>query len=340
MLPAITFLTAYTQPVRQRIKEFRMSTFSIAQAVQGIFQTPGCNPVGVPVVIYVILIFVRSGYAQHDILLFIRAPINALGPEPADGNQNIQSMRPDITRVPGITDVVVNGKSNGTIAVYFLKSYFPFVVAFFTIDGHHREEGRAIAKAQFFCIFNCFAQLLMAIQQEVSCNLWRLCCQVKRDAIRLGIPVGYPPVFLARETFWPDIQSGILTGIRLVKLKDIVADGLLSSHITKDLDITFSPDCLPSFGLFFLQLVKLQWGQFRQARCRNCLQACGRMVFRCYDRYSFFNAECLRSGYCRAILLSYTTIFRNAIPCANDAIRSCNPRLELRADFKARFLCP
>ena len=39
---------------------------------QGVFQTPLGDVVGVPIVIDVILVFVRSGYAQDDIFVFFR----------------------------------------------------------------------------------------------------------------------------------------------------------------------------------------------------------------------------------------------------------------------------
>ncbi len=125
-------------------------------------------------------------------------------------------------------------------------------MAFLTINRHHGIKCSSIGKAKFSGVFDGFTQLLMTINQQVTRNIWRLCCEVKRNTISFSIPIGDTAIFFSGKTFRTNIESLIFAGIGLVELKYIIAYSLLRSNITTDFNVTFCPDRLPSCCLFLL----------------------------------------------------------------------------------------
>src|SRR5690606_15260472 len=120
----------------------------IVKCFDRIFHAPASHGVGVPVVIDVILVFIRTGDSKHNILLPGLTPVNPLAPEPCYADQNFKSVLTQILLVAGITYIIVNGKGNGTVSVDLFESDLPLIMAFFSIDGYHRIQGCSIFKAK------------------------------------------------------------------------------------------------------------------------------------------------------------------------------------------------
>ena len=108
------------------------------QGLAGAPQTPCRQSVGVPVVVDVVLVLIRSRDAEHHPCLFRPAPIDPLCPEAGHTQDDFPSSIGHVGFVTGISDVIVDGIHHGPIPVDFLKGDFPLVVAFLTVHGHHR----------------------------------------------------------------------------------------------------------------------------------------------------------------------------------------------------------
>ncbi len=87
-------------------------------------------------------------------------------------------------------------------------------------------------KAQFFGIFNCFLQMLVPVNQQISGNFFIFGTQVKLEKKSLCIPVGASAIFFPCKSFRADIKPFIPAGIRLVQLKNIEPDSLLGQRIS------------------------------------------------------------------------------------------------------------
>src|SRR5690606_10474459 len=101
----------------------------------GIVHTPCSNPIGIPVIIDVVLIFVGAGNTQYHIFLFIGAPIHTLRPKTADRDQYLQTVVFYIFFVACVAYIVEDGIGDGSVTVNFFKSNLPFIVALFAKIG-------------------------------------------------------------------------------------------------------------------------------------------------------------------------------------------------------------
>ena len=77
-------------------------------AFSRVLEAPGGHEVRVVVVVDVVLVLVGSGYAQDDELLFVVAPVHALGPEPGDGDEYFESALSQVSVVAGVAQVGVD----------------------------------------------------------------------------------------------------------------------------------------------------------------------------------------------------------------------------------------
>src|SRR5690554_7124867 len=109
-------------------------------------------------------------------------------------------------------DVIVDGKSNGTIAVDFLKGNFPLVVTLFPVDGYHGVEGGAIGEAQLFGVFDGLLQVLVTIYQKIARD--RKSTRLNSSHVRISYAVfclkkktHVTPIFLARSASCPPRSS-------------------------------------------------------------------------------------------------------------------------------------
>jgi len=135
--------------------------------------------------------------------------------------------------------------------MYFLKRDFPFVMAFFAINGYHGIKGCSRMKPELFGIFDGFFQVLVTIHQQVTGNVLGCGAQVKRYQKRLGIPVSAAAIFLAGKAFRTNIEPLVLTGVGLVEVKDIKANTLLRRLVALDDDVAVQPLLIPCIGMLF-----------------------------------------------------------------------------------------
>ena len=133
------------------------------QAFDGALQALHARVVGVPVVIYIVLVFIGSGYPEQHILLSGFRERDSLAPETADGDHHFQTVVGDIFFVACYPRKLHDGIHDDVVAVYLFECDFPFVVALFSMDSHHRIEGGSAAESQFACVFDGFGQLVVTI---------------------------------------------------------------------------------------------------------------------------------------------------------------------------------
>ena len=69
--------------------------------------------------------------------------------------------------------------------------------------------------------------------------------EIEWQAIRLGIPVACPTVFLACKSLGTDVQARIISSKRLVQVEDVEADGLLCGIVARYGYIGPLPNPLP-----------------------------------------------------------------------------------------------
>ena len=109
--------------------------------------------IGVPVIIYVVLVLIRSGDTKYHIFLFWFGERYPLTPETGDGNHYFQSVFGYIIFTASDCSMLCNGIDDDIIAMYFFKGNFPFTVAFFTAVSNLWEEGGTLFETQFAGIF-------------------------------------------------------------------------------------------------------------------------------------------------------------------------------------------
>ncbi len=126
-----------------------------------IFQGPCCHKVGVIIVVDVVFIFIRPGYAQNHIALFPAVPRDAAGPEAAELHENFHAAVLQVVGFSGKSGVLVDDISNGAVAVDFLKRNLPFIMAFVPVHGYHWVKGAL--KPQLFRILFRHRQLAVPV---------------------------------------------------------------------------------------------------------------------------------------------------------------------------------
>ena len=144
------------------------------------FKIVKCHPqalhtrvIGVPVIIYVVLVLIRSGDTQYHIFLFWFGERYTLAPETGDGDHYFQSVFGYIIFATRDCSMLCNGIDDDIIAMYFFKGNFPFTVAFLTAVSNLREEGGTLFETQFAGILYRFRQLVITVYQQVFYNLPR-----------------------------------------------------------------------------------------------------------------------------------------------------------------------
>ena len=110
------------------------------------FETAHAGVVGVPVVVYVVLVFIGSGDSEDDVLLFGLRERYPLTPKTADGYHHFQSVTGNVVQCTCEGGVLKNGIDNYIVPVDFFKCDFPFAMAFFSIAGDLRKKGGAVAE--------------------------------------------------------------------------------------------------------------------------------------------------------------------------------------------------
>ena len=142
--------------------------------------------------------------------------MNPLCPEPSNPDKHFKTHLWHIGVISGIPNVVEDGEGNSSVAMDLLKGDFPFVMAFFPIHGHHGVKRSPIFETELLRILDSPVQLIVAVFQEIPCDLLVFGHHIKRQTVGFGIPVGTTSVFFARKSFWSNIQARVLTGIGLV----------------------------------------------------------------------------------------------------------------------------
>ncbi len=87
----------------------------------------------------------------------------------------------------------------------------------------------------------------ISVDQEVAGNTCICCAEIEGYAVRFGIPIGTPTVFLAGKSFRSDVEPRIRPGVGLPEVKDVETNALLRRHISIDADIRTFPDATPGF---------------------------------------------------------------------------------------------
>lgn len=129
--------------VRTRTRVFR-------QGFAGVAQYPCGEGVGLPVVVDVVFVFVRTGYALNHVFAVAFGEVDAVRPEAGHFDQDFQAFFGKIALVTGVVGVVVDGVRNRAVTVDFLEGDFPFVVALDARKRYHRIE--CARQALFACV--------------------------------------------------------------------------------------------------------------------------------------------------------------------------------------------
>ena len=130
------------------------------------------------------------------------------------------------------------------VAVDFLKSDFPFVVAFDSVEGHHRIQ--SAFEPLLACVVESTRQLLMTVAQQLAGDFRIGYGKVHRHHVCLRIPIGGAAVFLAGEAFRTDVQAFVFSVISRKKLEKIEADPLLCFVVAQYFHVRFRPSRFPS----------------------------------------------------------------------------------------------
>ena len=215
----------------------------------GITQAPRCQVIGVPVVVDVVLVLIGSRHAKHDVGTTVLRPVHALRPKARHRHGHIHPFFSQVGVVSRVLGVIAEREDHGPIPMDFFEGDFPLVVAFLAIHGHHGIQRRSVLEAQFLGILNGLAELVETVTQELLGDVRRVSRQVKRQTIRLCVPIRGPAVFLARESLGAHIQSGIVSAVGLVEVKDVEANGLLRFDVSFDLDVAQRPNRLPCLDM-------------------------------------------------------------------------------------------
>ena len=214
-------------------------------AVYGALQALHAGEVGVPVVVDVVFVFVRPRHSQqHKFLPCLRVGY-PLAPEPADGNHHLQSVAGNVLFVACHPGILHDGIYYDVVAVYLFESDFPLVVAFFSVDGHHRIECRPVGKSQFTCVFDGFGQLVIAVEQQFAAHFSRGGQQEVGHTAQFCVPLRVAAVFFSRESLRTDVQPLVVSLIALVQLEDVEPYALLCFRVSFDLHVRLLPDFCP-----------------------------------------------------------------------------------------------
>ena len=215
------------------------------QCCAGLAKTPCGKPVGVPVVVDVVLVFVGARHTEHDPRLFGLGPIHPLCPETRHPEDDLPPSGCEVLLVSRITDIVVDGIDHGPIAVDLLERDLPFIVAFLAIHGDHGVQCCTGFKTELLCIYNRTFEMLTAVYQQLLGDPGRVRTQIEGQAIGFRIPITRPAVLLSSEPFGTNVQAGVVASEGLVQMKNVEPDGLLSSLVSVNGDVGPLPDAFP-----------------------------------------------------------------------------------------------
>ena len=195
------------------------------QGFAGVVQYPCGEGVGVPVVVDVVFVFVRAGYAVNHVFAVAFGEVDAVRPEAGHFDQDFQAFFGKIAFVAGVVGVVVDGVRNRAVAVDFLEGDFPFVVALDAGKRHHRIE--CARQALFARVVLRLRQLVAAVLQQVAGNFGFRQCEVERHGVGFGVPIGRAAVFFAGKAFGADVQARVFAVVGGEQLEQVEADALL-----------------------------------------------------------------------------------------------------------------
>ena len=150
----------------------------------------------------------------------------------------------------------MDGIGDGAVAVDLLEGDLPLVVTLLAVDRDHRIQRRAVAEPQFGGVLDGLVQLVVTVDQQFARHGLPGGGHVERQAVSLGVPVGYAAVFLAREALGPDVQAGVHPGVGLQEHEDAEADALLGRRVASDHDVAPVPAGRPRLLLLFQQGVE------------------------------------------------------------------------------------
>ena len=157
LLPICSFFSKIQIHLRTfRCEQFCVFTRHLLSHFLRILHAPRREIIRVPVVVNVVLVFIRTGYAKHDIRLFRFRPIHTLRPETRNANQHIYSVFTQMSLVARVLHIVVNGIRYCSVAMNFLKRNLPLVVTLFSVHGHHRIQRSTVLESQLRGILNGF----------------------------------------------------------------------------------------------------------------------------------------------------------------------------------------
>ncbi|MNW51524.1 hypothetical protein D3C74_290110 [compost metagenome] len=286
VLPLLRFRFFQAQLFDQCMIVCGILCFDLAQRFQRVFHRPDRDPVRIPVVVDVVLVFVRSGYAEHHVFALRLREVHALLPEAGDFHEHLEAIFAQVGFIACIIYVVKNRVSDRPVPMDFFERDFPLVVAFLAVHRDHRVK-RTFGKAQLASVLLGFLQVFIAVDQQIAGDVGLGRAEVERQAICFRIPVGAATVFFPGEALRSDVQTVVLAAVGLVQLENIKADRLLRRFVAVDDDVAHFPFLCPGFGLLAFQ--RIEPGLLRRAeRLRSGLhQIAQSVIARGHIRYIF-----------------------------------------------------
>ena len=244
----------------------------------------------------------------------------------------------DVLKVSRIIHVIVNRVDHGPVSVNFLKGDLPFVVTLFAVHSHHGVQGCTVFKAELFRIFNRLLKVIVPVYQKVARDLLVLGAHVEGDAVSLGVPVGATPVFFTCKAFRPDVESGILTGVGLIQLKNVESDGLLRTDVTFNGDVGRIPDLGPGLLLTFVKLIIPHFSSFLQRALRCVEKLASRVVHRLHVSAVFEQGERIPAlHFCFVAVANFLVCPFNFFFNVDEEIVQGHFRFHSRAHMKFSF---
>ena len=214
---------------------------------------PGRDAVGVPVVVDVVLIFIGASDAMNHVFAMSIGKMHAVGVEPGNAAQHVQSLAQHVVHVAGIGGIVEDGMGDGAVSMDLLKGDLPFVVALHAGKGHHGIQ-RAL-QALLPRVVVGAVQLKPAVEQQLLGHVLTGDGHVDRQAVCLGIPVGGAAVFFAGEALGPDVEACIIARIGAEQLEEVEADALLGRVVALNGHVAARPAVAPGRGVRIAQRV-------------------------------------------------------------------------------------
>jgi len=118
-------------------------------------------------------------------------------------------------------------------------------MTFFAIYCNHRKESSPIVKSKLFHHFLWPCQVVYTCKAIDSWQPGMMQCSYKRETEGFRGPNKCFRHIFTGKSFGTNIQTGIITGISLIKMKDIETDTLLSFRISFNKNIAVFPFVIP-----------------------------------------------------------------------------------------------